>query len=96
MSLLKLMQRVDKLEAKFRREDYQSDKADEELSNKIMSLEDQIKKLEDQLIKESQFRNADYQLIEKLDKRIRDLELKLPKKRGRGRPAKKLTSEDFD
>lgn len=62
----------------------------------IMSLEQQIKKLEEKLLAESQFRNADFQLIEKLQKRIDELERKMPKKRGRGRPAKKLSDEDFN
>jgi len=64
--------------------------------DRIMSLEQQIKKLEEKLLAESQFRNADFQLIEKLQKRIDELERKMPKKRGRGRPAKKLSDEDFN
>ena len=64
-------------------------------NERIMSLEQQIKKIEEQLLKESQFRNADYELIEKLEKRLRELELRVPKKRGR-KPKVKLADEDFE
>jgi predicted Holliday junction resolvase-like endonuclease len=69
------------------------------LENRIneleMSLEKRIEELTHLINKESQFRNADYELIEKLEKRIRDLEGKMPKKRGRPRKGK-LKDEDFE
>jgi chromosome segregation ATPase len=69
---------------------------EEDLSDKIMSLEQRIEQLEQQLLAEAERRDADWKRIEELEHQI-DL-LKQKKKPGRPRKynRKKLGDEDFD
>lgn len=95
MGILALQNRVKVLEEKVGTEFIQE--GDKKVVALVMSLEQQIQKLEEQLLKESQFRNADYELIERLDKRIRELELRAPKKRGRKpRVNEKMGDDNFE